>query len=635
MQKTEDSVSFKKQTGVLGFAGTAFKKGRIVFVFNEFTVSSEELVWKNCPAGYGADCRGCVFYVLLRGNTFSLAIQNKSADDLFLKEILVLFPPVLKTSDYLEYIHTFNTASGSGVKKVGLETRWQTHNPESSMVYLLKNRLSGNSILVSTLPPHAGDYVVIKARHDAPHLEGNFGLEIKSIQQRLVKKGAQAQTSLLQYMTSANPLELLARLGEQWSVVSKKPLKNTVIGWNSWDYYAGAVSSRDMYENQQSAKKLFGNKVKYFVIDEGYEHRWGVWEANRKFPEGLKKFCRNIKSKGGIPGVWTAPLLVNAYTPLYRAHPEWFGKRGDGQIVQTLMSYGPMAYLDITRPDVEQFVFNIFKTLKKYGFRYFKIDFMQEMLKCELFEDKTVPRGMLIRKTFQIIRRAIGKNSYLLAAGAPFESVTGIVDAVRVTDDIHNYWSHIVGNARTIAARWWMHRKLWNIDPDFFIVRCDETSPDKQLNRDWGERPFQYRNVWLNGRPMNYEEAKVYSLLIYLSGGDIFLGDNLSKLNRKGAELIRKVIEQPLSRPAMPLDMFDGHDKIPSIWLAEEKDYRVIALINWEEDIKDFTVDLEKYGITDYRRMEPLFSAANEKIQDGIIRVSLRPRSCAAWKIYK
>lgn len=634
-QNSRNLVKFNPQSGRIDFAGTAFSGGILRFNFNEFAVSSDSLAWKSERGANRANYMGCFFIVRTNGNSFVIEVRNSATREVFLKDVEILFPAALDAADYLEYIHGLKVGSGSGVKKVGLETRWQTHNPESYLVYILKNIHNSDSFLVSTLPPHKGDYVSFTAWHAAPHLEGRFGLAIKSIQQRLIKKGAKAETSPIQFATSNNPFELLRSLGDRWASARKTRLKNRVIGWNSWDYYAGAVSAKDLYGNQASAKKHFGKQVKYFVIDEGYEPRWGVWDANWKFPEGLKTFCRKIKAKGGVPGVWTAPLLVNAYTDIYRAHPEWFARKSDGQIAQTLMAYGPMAYLDITRPEVEKFISSIYKRLKGYGFRYFKVDFTQEILKCDIFNDRTVPRGMILRKTFQVIRRAIGDECYLLTCGTPYESVTGIVDAVRVTDDIHNYWSHIIGNARSIAARWWTHRKLWNIDPDFHIVRCDETTDDKHLNRAWETRPFRYRDFWLSGRPMNYQEAKVYSLIIYLSAGDIFLGDNLAGLNAKGRELVRKVIEQPLAHAAVPVDMFAGHDQVPSIWVAEENDFWLVGLFNWEENARNFKINLAELGIRNYDRVTAIWNNSRPEKSGGLVTLTLPPRSCEAFKIMK
>ena len=186
---------------------------------------------------------------------------------------------------------------------------------------------------------------------------------------------------------------------------------------------------------------------------------------------------------------------MNTYTPLFLEKPEWFAERADGQLQTDSYAYGPMAYLDVTRSEVLAFVKGIFRRLRAAGFEYFKVDFTQEVLECQVFHDRTLPRGAIIRKAFQTIRDAIGKKAYLLSCGAPYESVTGIADAVRITGDIHNFWSHVVMNATGVAARWWMHRKLWNNDPDFLIVRSPETCTRSDLNRAFTPKPFEHGRV--------------------------------------------------------------------------------------------------------------------------------------------
>ena len=233
------------------------------------------------------------------------------------------------------------------------------------------------------------------------------------------------------------------------------------------------------------------------------------------------------------------------------------------------------------------------------------------------------------------IRRAIGEEAYLLACGAPYESVLGLADAVRVTGDIHNFWGHVLANAASVAARWWTHRKLWNVDPDFLIVRCPETTPDKQLNRPGRVKPFEYADYWLAGREMRMNEVKAYALLVYLSAGDIMIGDDLTQLNAEGFALLRKVLEQPLSRAAKPTDLFGAHGALPCFWLAEEDEFAFLGVFNWEEDRVEYQVDLRSLGVEDCKRVELFWDGKTVEAQGGEVLVRLAPRSCEGLKVYR
>ncbi|HRU04374.1 MAG TPA: alpha-galactosidase [Candidatus Brocadiia bacterium] len=632
--------TFDPRSGRISAPDTPFKNGRLAFRLREFVCSSDSMEWKASGRVAVAVKGGCQFSVGIKGPALRVEVKNAGGQDVFFEDATLSFSPAdmgggLEAGEHLEFIHSFSFEKLSGVKKVGLPTRWLDPNPESSMIYVVRHMVTQESYLFSILPPLQGDFVTFRALHAEAHMEGRFGVLIRSEQRRLLRKGRKAALTPIRLEKGKDPLALLNSAGDDLAEAIRRPLKSVRTGWNSWDYFAGAVTSRDIFENQKTAKSLFGGQVNLFVIDEGWEPRWGAWVANWKFPEGTKGFCQKIKSQGGAPGVWTAPLLVNTYTDIFRAHPDWFGRGKDGQIVQKLYSYGPMAYLDITHPEVEAFVFDTFRRLRSDGFEYFKVDFTQCVLECDRFRDATVPRGLILRKAFETIRKAIGESAYLLACGAPYESVLGVVDAVRTTGDIHNFWAHVLANAASMAARWWTHRKLWNVDPDFLIVRTPETTDDKQLNRTLSVKPFSYRDYWVAGRELNINEARAYALLVYLSAGDVILGDDLAKLNAQGVDILRKVLDRRLEDAAVPLDMFDHHGGLPALWMAEEEDWHFLGVFNWEEEYLEFHVDLKELGIGDCRDIELLWSGKKLQPESGLMTVRLAPRSCEGLRIWK
>ncbi|MFO1529562.1 MAG: hypothetical protein U1F77_07480 [Kiritimatiellia bacterium] len=49
-------------------------------------------------------------------------------------------------------------------------------------------------------------------------------------------------------------------------------------------------------------------------LDDGYQDMEGSWNANAKFPEGLPFYAEKIAAVGARPGIWIAPLQVNANT---------------------------------------------------------------------------------------------------------------------------------------------------------------------------------------------------------------------------------------------------------------------------------------------------------------------------------
>ena len=634
-------ITFTPKTGLVALADTPFDKGRVVFRFREFSCASDQLRWRKSGAAFVAAALDCEFRISTPRGALKIELKNKAGSNRFLVEVRIVFspedmddPPACR--EFREYIHSFSLGKGSGAKKVGLATRWMENNPESSMAYALQHIATGRAVLVANAPPLSTDFLTFRALHADAHMEGAFGLLIRSDQQKLLKPGRKAAVSPIQCLTGDDPIALLEELGQRWAKALGRDPRERRVGWNSWDYYAGAVTAENIYANQREAKRRFRGRVRCFVIDEGWEPRWGDWVANWKFPKGTKAFCRKIKAGGGVPGVWTAPLLVNKYTGLFRDNPGWFARDAEGQVAGSALSYGPMAFLDVTHPEADEFLEGVFRRLRRDGFEYFKVDFTQCVLDAALFHDMSVGRGGILRKAFETIRRGVGPDAYVLACGAPYESVVGLVDAVRTTGDIHDFWCHVKRNAPSIAARWWMHGALWNNDPDFLIVRSEDTSPDPQLRRAGPAAPMPPTGIaWLGGRPFTINEVRAYALLVYLSGGDIILGDDLAQLNKEGLDIIRKVLDTPNTRAAVPLDLFARHDAAPALWIKEEDDFHLIAVFNWEEDPKDCEIDLNAVALREHGRVRAFWSGQTVTPVNNAVSMRLDPRSCEALMIFK
>ena len=300
------------------------------------------------------------------------------------------FQPALEAGDFREFVHGGSFLNMScGVKVVGRKTHWVDHAAPSSMVAVYQ-RDDGQALLLGVLPELGDGFAEFATLHAEPHLDGAFGWEARQIFQRTVAPGETVRCSPVTALRGTDGTRLLARYGALWRERHAPSDRPTQIGWNSWDHRAGAVTRASIDENLAAARRLFGDALKVFCIDEGYEVQWGTWAANAKFPEGLADYCRHVRANGGIPGVWTAPLLVNTYNPLYFEHPDWFAGRADGQVQIDSFAYGPMAYLDVTRNDVLDHIRGVFRSLKEAGFAYFKVDFSHCILKATRFADPSV-----------------------------------------------------------------------------------------------------------------------------------------------------------------------------------------------------------------------------------------------------
>lgn len=510
-------------------------------------------------------------------------VKNTTSRDLCLKTISVRFDPrcfhhAREASQHHQLIHSQNFSDPSGVKPMHVPTTWGPVDGESFLVTVYSSDDSGQALLVGAIPPFGGCFTSIRTLHERLHMQGAFGFEVRFDFRQQVLAGQQIRTPGLLFAWGEGGEELLeqygARLGNR---LARKP-KPTITGWNSWDYYQGAIERRHVDENRRACRDLFGEAVSHVIIDEGWERAWGVWEPNWKFPQGLADFCRDAKQAGFVPGIWTAPLMCGIYTPLYFEHPDWFARDARGNVHIEMLSYGQMAILDITHPQAREHLKAVYRRLRGEGFEYFKCDFTQLALNAERFHDSSVGRGQIVRMTFDLIRECIGADAYLLACGAPYESVLGIADANRISGDIHTHWGHIRYIVRSLAARCWMSHAT-TMDPDFLVVRSAQTSDDPHPHPLRPEKPEQTGAWWMTGRTTNLEEAKVMALAICLCGGDVVLSDALRKLNAEGIAVIKTCLEAKLP-PARVVNLFaPGQEEAP-VLVSQRDGCTVVGLFN-------------------------------------------------------
>ncbi len=137
--------------------------------------------------------------------------------------------------------------------------------------------------------------------------------------------------------------------------------------------------------------------------------------------------------------------------------------------------------LDTTHPDVQSWLDTTFRTLRRAGFTYLKIDFLFAAAMAGA-RRKPVTPVQAYRQGLRVIRRAAGRD-FVLGCGAPLLPSVGLVDGMRIGEDTAPYWktkpSGFQGpNAffalKNALMRQFMHRAFWLNDPDCLLVRDRE-----------------------------------------------------------------------------------------------------------------------------------------------------------------
>jgi len=395
-----------------------------------------------------------------------------------------------------------------------------------------------------------------------------------------------AQEYVLTFGVGPEPLGLLEAYGDALARHCR-PIAPRPTGYNSWDYYSGAVTMDNLRTEMAAinASPLRG-RLRYFCIDMGWENQWGDWRPNRKFPEGYEQVAREIRGAGFEPGIWTAPFQAHVYLPVARRRRDLFATGADGEPVIVQAGTGPCLLFDPTVPQIEQMLLDTYSRMRQAGFTLFKVDYIYRPYIDAIarFHDETLGKAGATRRFLEIIRQAIGPDAHLLSCGAPQEIALGLADSARVSGDIHNFWGHVKAGAAQIAACYWMDGRLWKNDPDFAIIRCSQTSDDPYLNRAYEKRPLSPDGGhWLAGPEADLEELKTWLALVYLSGGAIYLSDSIARLKENGIDLLCRLLEAP-TQAARPLDLFTGRP--PQYWLAQTDHGGALGIFNWEDDAR-------------------------------------------------
>lgn len=238
-----------------------------------------------------------------------------------------------------------------------------------------------------------------------------------------------------------------------------------------------------------------------FQIDDGWQITHGDWEPTKKFPSGMAALADKIKATGRTAGLWLAPFMVTKLSSIFRDHPDWLLRDEHGKPVPVGITWEGVPFaLDITHPEVLDWLDTLIRKVRSWGYSYLKLDFLYAgAIPGKRYQD--IPREVAYRNAFQLMREAAG-DAYILACGAPIIPTLGLCDGIRIGPDVSPYWlnkplslwlnnpndTSTQNSIRTSFHRLWL-KSIVNIDPDvmFFRSRHNALNPqEKQLLIDLG-----------------------------------------------------------------------------------------------------------------------------------------------------
>lgn len=378
-------------------------------------------------------------------------------------------------------------------------------------------------------------------------------------------------------------------LWEQYLELAGKSMRARIkdrapSGWCSWYHYFALITEKALRANLEEMRKRRDDiGVEVFQLDDGYCVVGDWLEWNEKFPSGGLKLAGDIAQAGFIPGIWVAPFICARGSRLFREHPDWLLKNDKGKPLLVGINpwwKGKAFYaLDLTNPSALGYVERVMKQIKEWGYNFVKIDFVYAALLPGKRYDSSKTGLQAYREGLRIIRESLGDDVFLLGCGAPLLPSVGMVDGMRVSADVAQYWksrlTRLIAGApfdpsaenavHGTICRSAMHKRWWLNDPDCLLVR-----KTKSL--------------------LTIDEIHTLATVIFLSGGQLLISDDMTALDADRWEIIRACIPQ-LGKAAKPLDLFTNENPCYYYLPLPEKKRALLAIVNWQNKPQSFVVD--------------------------------------------
>ena len=404
---------------------------------------------------------------------------------------------------------------------------------ESDLLTLVGATPAGPACCVGVLE-RGGVFGVLYARRDgdAVRIEAELWLDA------VLAPGEERELDPLRVALGTDASELLEAHAEAHGrLAGARAAHPFVSGWCSWYHFFHRVSEADVRRNLEAlAAARETLPVEVVQIDDGWQRAVGDWrDTSPAFPRGLAPLAQEIRAAGFVPGLWTAPFCAVPESDVARAHPEWLLRRGGepllGLLHPTWSPGGAVYVLDPSREAVREHLRGLFAELVAMGFGHLKLDFLYAAAMAAESAAPGLGRAQRLRRGLEAIRAGAGPEAFLLGCGCPLGAAVGIVDGMRIGPDAAPHWlpepplvpgieatlPSARGAVQSIAARAFLHRRLWLNDPDCFLARTRDTK-------------------------LSAEERRTLATAVAASGGLALLSDDVSQLGPDERAFARETI---------------------------------------------------------------------------------------------
>ena len=476
----------------------------------------------------------------------------------------------------------------------------------------------GSGVLFSSVKDGKVDF---KAQIDYGHLRIPAG------------QSAQLETLAIGYFADA-------RIGEELyaDVIAKHykiKLRPQVAGYCTWydDKHPSAGDEKSIVELAAFvAKELKAFGFSFVQIDDGWQDGGGYngpcrgfdrVKPNGPYPHGMKPVAEKIQRLGLTAGIWFMPFARNYQDPEYKDRQHWFVKRDNGKPYDT--EWGGTC-LDLTHPEVKAHLTQLVKSIRSWGYEYFKMDglwtgaateqmYVNDHYKDDRignnapFHDPTKTNIEAYRDGLKLLREAAGPDVFFSGCNVSqnmrsLGGSIGLVDSMRIGPDNGWEWAGVLTPVDHGSPLFFLNGRVWWNDPDPYYIRA---------------------NVSLN-------HARFLSSWVAITGSFCLNSDWIPALPAERIEIIKRIMPAH-GATARPVDYFDN--RFVTTWTVTDTRQSVrrdvIGAFNFHDGEMKVNESCEqRLGLVPGKTYHAFDFWAKEPIPDftGSFKMQVAPRSC-------
>ena len=384
-------------------------------------------------------------------------------------------------------------------------------------------------------------------------------------------------------------------------------------GWVGWSWVDPFHSERyeDVVRRNTRAirERLPGLDLEYVWVSLGnlVDREPGNWLSwNRElFPSGPEALVRDLSQQHFRLGLWAGAFwLSSRLTDEVARLRDALLLRDGKPITVPHRELGAVYVLDPTHPKTQAFLRDVFATYRKWGVRYYMLDFLYAISGStpgnyrpdSYYDQSLIPGPQAYRAGLRAIREAAGTDTYLLSSTGPTLQNIGLMDAVRAGNDYGegraldgpgkgfypatfvinrpDYWTSHRGATDALATNFFTHRKLYLADTG---------------------------NVLTIDKPVSLEDARISATIFGINGGPLMLGDDIERMSPERLEMVKQLFPR-LPECAVPLDLFQSaepdYPKLFDLKIRREwGSWDLLALFNYGSDTLRQEIGFDRLGL--------------------------------------